>query len=463
MTRRVLVVDDDRSMTDLLREGLEELDFDVEVRFGGDAAMELLKLEDFDVVVTDLNMRGLNGLELCARVAENRPDIPVLVITAFGSLDTAIAAIRAGAYDFIPKPFEIEVLGIAVNRAVQHRALRAEVRRLQEEIASGQRDDGIHGRCEAVAKVNELIRRVCDTPSTVLVTGESGTGKERVARALHERSRRREGPFVTVDCAALPGTLLESELFGHASGAFTDARSRRSGLLVEASGGTLFLDEIGELPISLQPKLLRALQERKVRPLGSNLEVEFDARIVAATNRDLETAVQEGRFRSDLYYRINVIHIEVPPLRVRGSDILLLAQNFLTRFAAQDPPRSVTGLSPHVAERLLAYPWPGNVRELQNCIERAVAITRFEQITVEDLPEKVRAHRPAPIVIDSANPAELLTLEEVEKRYLSHVLEAVGGSKTAAARVLNLPRRTLYRKLTRHRLFGRVEGAQSVN
>ncbi len=458
MKRRVLVVDDDRSMTDMLQEGLRELDFDVEVRFGGDAALDLLRLDDFDVVVTDLNMRGLNGLELCTRIAENRPDIPVLVITAFGSLDTAIAAIRAGAYDFIPKPFEIEALGIALNRAVQHRALRAEVRRLQEELASGQGDDGIYGRCEAIAKVNELIRRVCDTSSTVLVTGESGTGKERVARALHEHSRRREGPFVTVDCAALPGTLLESELFGHTSGAFTDARSRRSGLLVEASGGTLFLDEIGELPLSLQPKLLRVLQERKVRPLGSNLEVAFDARIVAATNRDLETAIEEGRFRSDLFYRINVIHIEVPPLRLRGSDILLLAQHFLTQLAAQDPPRSVNGLSPHVAERLLAYPWPGNVRELQNCVERAVAVTRFEQITVEDLPEKVRAYKSAPIVIDSANPSELLTLEEVEKRYLCHVLQAVGGSKTAAARVLNLPRRTLYRKLSRHGLFAGESG-----
>jgi two-component system, NtrC family, response regulator AtoC len=449
VSAKVLVVDDDSDMTEMLTAGLEKLGLSVESRESGNEAFELLAKREFDVVVTDLNMRGINGLELCERIVANRPDIPVVVITAFGSLDTAIAAIRVGAYDFIPKPFDLDVLGIALRRAVQHRALRDEVKRLRHELGTERRSDHLQGKSVAIQKIDEMISRVCESTTTVLVTGESGTGKERVARALHERSSRRGGPFVTIDCAALPETLLESELFGHTSGAFTDARAARTGLLVQASGGTLFLDEIGELPLSLQPKLLRALQERKIRPVGSNTEVGFDVRIVAATNRDLETAVDEGRFREDLFYRVNVIHIEVPPLRSRGGDVLLLAQHFLAQHSASASGRPVAGFSPPVAERLLAYSWPGNVRELQNCIERAVAVARYEQLTVEDLPERIRSYRSNPIVVDSHNPADLLTMEEVEKRYMQRVLEAVGGNKTLAARVLGFDRRTLYRKLGR--------------
>ena len=453
MSERVLVVDDDRSMTEVLTEGLQKLGLNVESRHSGEAAFELLEREDFDVVVTDLSMRDGGGLQLCERVVANRPDVPVLVITAFGSLDTAIAAIRAGAYDFIPKPFDLDFLGIALRRALEHRALRAEVKRLHRELQSDPRGGELRGKSATMQKLDELIARVCDTSSTVLITGESGTGKERVARALHQRSRRRDGPFVAVDCAALPDNLLESELFGYASGAFTDAKGSRKGLFLEASGGTLFLDEIGELPLSLQPKLLRALQERKIRPLGSNQEIPFDARILAATNRDLETAVEEGWFRRDLYYRIHVIHLEVPPLRARGSDVLLLAQHFIERFVSKMPGRAPAEISPQVAQRLLAYSWPGNVRELQNCIERALAVTRFEQITVEDLPEKIRRYESTPVVVESDDPAELLTLQEVERRYIRRVLERVGGGKTAAARILGLPRRSLYRKLKRHGIF----------
>jgi two-component system, NtrC family, response regulator AtoC len=449
LSARVLVVDDDRGMTEMLTVGLQKLGLSVEARESGNEAFELLAEGEFDVVVTDLNMGGINGLELCERIVANRPDIPVVVITAFGSLDTAIAAIRAGAYDFIPKPFDLDVLGIAVRRAVQHRALRDEVKRLRRELDTKRRLDPVLGTSVAIQRVDEMISRVCDSMSTVLVTGESGTGKERVARALHERSSRRGGPFVTIDCAALPENLLESELFGHTSGAFTDARVARTGLLVQASGGTLFLDEIGELPLSLQPKLLRALQERKVRPIGSNSEVGFDARIVAATNRDLETAVDEGRFREDLFYRVNVIHIEMPPLRARGGDILTLSQYFLEHHASSASGRRVQGISPPVAEKLLAYSWPGNVRELQNCIERAVAVARYEHLTVEDLPERIRSYRTNPVVVDSHDPADLLTMEEVEKRYIQRVLDSVGGNKTLAARVLGFDRRTLYRKLDR--------------
>jgi two-component system response regulator HydG len=447
------VVDDDQAMCSLVEAGLERYQYQVTWKTRADEAFEILNASDFDVVVTDLNMRGMSGLELCERIVANRPDIPVIVITAFGSLDTAVAAIRAGAYDFLTKPFEMAALRIALERGVQHRTLRAEVRRLQRAVTESRRLGELLGNSLAMRQAFDLIERISDQDVSVLITGETGTGKERVAKTLHRRSARRDGPFVAIDCAALPETLLESELFGHASGAFTDARGPRTGLFVQASQGTLFLDEIGELPLGLQPKLLRALQERRVRPVGGNTEIPFDVRVIAATNRDLEGAVEEGRFRRDLFYRINVVHLNVPPLRARGSDILLLAQYFLERIMESSPKR-VTGFSPAVAERLLSYSWPGNVRELQNCVARAVALTSFAEITVEDLPTQIRNYTRAPILVDSDNPTELLTLEEVERRYILRVLEATAGNKTLAAQILGMDRKTLYRKLER---FGRIE------
>jgi DNA-binding NtrC family response regulator len=297
--------------------------------------------------------------------------------------------------------------------------------------------------------VFEMVDRVAASDISVLVTGESGSGKELVARALHDRSPRRGGPFVAINCAAVPEPLLESELFGHERGAFTDARSARQGLLLRANGGTLLLDEIGEMPLALQPKLLRALQERQVRPVGSDREIPFDTRIVASTNRDIEADVEERRFREDLYFRINVVHVHVPPLRARGGDILLLAQEFVSRFSSQLG-KQVTGISTSAAERMLGYDWPGNVRELMNCIERAVALARFDTVTVEDLPEKVRAYRSSHALADAQDPSELVTLEELERRYILKVLKATGGNKARAARVLGLDRRTLYRKLERY-------------
>jgi DNA-binding NtrC family response regulator len=286
----------------------------------------------------------------------------------------------------------------------------------------------------------------------VLITGESGTGKELVARALAARSRRRAGPFVAINCAAMPEALLESELFGHGKGAFTDAKTARTGLFLQANGGVLFLDEIGEMPLALQPKLLRALQERKVRPLGGDSETAFDARLVAATNRDLETAVEQRRFREDLFYRINVITVALPPLRARGNDVLLLAQHYVQHFAGQFG-KNVTGLSSPAAERLCSYGWPGNVRELQNCMERAVALTRFAEIVVEDLPDKIRSYRRSHVVVASDDPTELVPLDEIERRYILRALEALGGNRTLTAQVLGLDRKTLYRKL---RSYGAV-------
>jgi two-component system response regulator HydG len=289
---------------------------------------------------------------------------------------------------------------------------------------------------------------VADSDASVLITGESGTGKEVVARALHRQSGR-EGPFVAVNCAAMPEALLESELFGHVRGAFTDAKDSRPGLFVQAHRGTLFLDEIGDMPMGLQPKLLRVLQERTVRPIGGAAEVPVDVRILAATNRDVESAIEEKRFREDLFFRINVIHIPLPPVRARVGDILPLAQRFIVQIAARAG-KNVTGISPPAAAKLVAYPWPGNVRELINCVERAVALTRHEQIVVDDLPEKVQDHKSSQLVLGGDDPSELLPMDEVEKRYILRVLDAVAGNKTAAARILGFERKTLYRKLERY-------------
>lgn len=449
MRGRILIVDDDRSTCELLDESLSRSMFEVTWRISAVEALALLDESEFDAVVTDLNMPGIDGIEFCERVAGTRENLPVIVITAYGSLDTAVAAIRAGAYDFVTKPFEKEVLVLALDRAVQHRQLKAEVKRLRESVGESGLDTMLLGESDAMKSLRTLIRRMAKADTSVLISGETGTGKELVARELHNRSIRRTGPFIAINCAAMPETLLESELFGHVRGAFTDARNDRTGLLVQANGGTLFLDEIGAMPVGLQPKVLRALQERKVRPLGSNSEVEFDVRIISASNVDLETAVDEGRFRQDLFFRINVFYIEVPPLRARGSDILLLAQRFVNAFAERLN-REVRGLQHTAAEKLLAYRWPGNVRELQNCMERAVALTARELITVEDLPEKIRSHRPSHLFLASDDPRDLISLTELERRYIFKVLEAVRGSKTEAARILGLDRKTLYRKLEQY-------------
>ena len=451
MKGRVLVVDDDASMCDMLVSDLGELGFEVKARTAAPAALEALVASEFDAVVADLNMPGMSGLELCERIVASRPDVPVIVITAFGSIQTAIAAIRSGAYDFVTKPLEVDALGLALERAIQHRRLSDEVRRLRQAVEETRRFGALLGTSPAMRRMYELLDRIADSSASVLIAGETGTGKELVARALHERGRRKAGPFVAVDCASLPEPLLESELFGHVRGAFTDAHAARKGLFVQANGGALFLDEIGDLPLALQAKLLRALQTRCVRPVGANEEVPFDVNLIAATNRDLESAVEEGRFREDLYFRINVIHVEMPPLRARGGDVLLLAQHFVDRYAAQAGKR-VTGLSPEAAERLLAYVWPGNVRELENCIERAIALTRHETIGLDDLPEKIRGFQRSHVLVAGDDPSELAPLEEVERRYVLRVMEAVGGSKTLAARVLGIGRKTLYRKLEQYKI-----------
>ncbi|APR86410.1 Response regulator of zinc sigma-54-dependent two-component system [Minicystis rosea] len=453
MSSRVLIVDDDRGVCELLEAGLTKKGYAVSFRTSGQEAFDLICAEDFDVVVTDLTMAGMTGLDLCSRVVENRPDVPVIVITAFGSLDTATAAIRAGAYDFITKPFELDALKLTLERAVRHRALREEVKRLRRVAAGARGDEHVIGESPAMRNVFDLLERVADAETSVLVTGESGTGKELVARSLHRRSRRAGGPFVAVSCAGMPEALLERELFGHARETFPDARAARPGLFLQASGGTLFLEDIASLPASLQPKLVRALEQRVVSPVGAGKEVPFDVRVIAATSRDVETAVEERRFREDLYYAVSVLRVDLPPLRSRGADVLLLAQHFLKRFA-QSKGRPVEGLSAAAADKLMTYTWPGNVRELSTCIERAVALARYDQIGVDDLPEKIRSFRRSHVIVSSDDPAELVPMEEIERRYITRVLEVAGGNKTQAAQILGFDRATLYRKLERYALRG---------
>ena len=443
---RVLIVDDEKNMCELIETDLRLRGIASRWTTSAAEAVDAIHEEDFDVVLTDVRMPGTTGIQLCSQLSETRPDLPVVVMTAFGSMETAVAAIRSGAYDFITKPIEMDVLAIVLNRAIKHHQLTQQVNLLQTAQKNAAGFGELLGQSPVMQNLYGQLEQVAASDAAVLITGESGTGKEMVSRSIHAGSRRSQNPFVAINCGALSETLLESELFGHVKGAFTDARGARQGLFLEADGGTLLLDEMGEMPMAMQVKLLRALEERTVRPVGSDKETPFDVRLLTATNRDLETAVEEGRFREDLYYRINVIGLEMPPLRSRGTDILRLAEHFQMQFAASEQ-KPIEGLAEGVGEKLLSYSWPGNVRELRNVMERAVALTRYDKITVEDLPKKIRDFRGGTVFIGGMDPTELVPMEEIERRYIAHVLEAVGGNQTQAARVLGMDRKTIYRKL----------------
>ncbi len=449
MNGKVLVVDDEQSMCELIDTDLRLRGMESSWCTSANDALRTVQEQEFDVVLTDVRMPGTDGLQLCRQITDNRPDIPVVVMTAFGSLETAVAAIRAGAYDFVTKPIEMDLLALTIERACKHSQLQNQVKVLSEAVQRTGRFGEMLGDSQVMHGLYDQLARIADSEASVLITGESGTGKELVARSIHQKSRRVEKPFVAVNCAALSETLLESELFGHSKGAFTDARTERKGLFLEAEGGTLLLDEMGEMPMAMQVKLLRALEENRVRPVGSDKEIPFDVRILTATNRDLESAVEENRFREDLYYRINVIQVELPPLRSRGTDVLLLSQHYVEQFAKRAK-KEIVGISEQAAEKLLSYSWPGNIRELRNIMERAVALTRFDKIAVEDLPEKIRNYQSSQVFIGGADPTELVSMEEVERRYILHVLDTVDQNKTLAARVLGLDRKTLYRKLKQY-------------
>ena len=438
MTRpRILVVDNDAGMVETLRQHLDSEGWDVATATSGSVARSMLAAQEFGVVLTDLIMDDVDGFALL-RAAQASPSRPrVLLMTAFGSLETAIEAIREGAFDYLTKPFRMAELGIAVRRAREDGLLREENRRLRAHVDRLYGLDQLIGTSRAMRAVIEQIRAIAATDASVLLLGESGTGKELVARAVHWNSVRRDGPFIPVNCAAIPDALLESELFGHVKGAFTGADRSRRGLFAEANGGTLFLDEVGEMPLPLQAKLLRALQEKTIRPVGGSEEVSLDFRVVSATNGDLSGRVREGRFREDLYYRLAVIPIRLPSLRERPEDIPALAHHFLEHVKST----RAGGFADDAIARLREHRWPGNVRELQNAVERAAALARGPFIIADDLALDVEA--PAA----QTRP----TLAELERRYIGQVLSETNGDKRRAAAVLGISVRTLQRLFRRAR------------
>jgi len=408
----------------------------------GAEAITRLRAEEFDAVLTDLRMPDADGMDVLRAAREARQDVPVILFTAFGSIETAIQAIRQGAYDYVTKPFSLEEISLLVEKALEDRRLRAENISLRRELEGRYRFENLLGKSPAMQAVFELIQRVAPGDSNILITGESGTGKELVAKAIHYNSPRARRPFVPVNCAAMPAGLLESELFGHVKGAFTGAVRAREGLFREAEGGTLFLDEIGDMAPELQAKLLRALEDHAVRPVGSDETILVDLRIVVATNKDLPARMQTGTFREDLYYRLAVIPIHLPPLRERREDIPLLAEHFLCR-AATASGKGIKGLTPEAMEALLRHPWPGNVRELENVVERAVTLMVGDQITPDTLLLETSA-APAPAAL-LAQAARRPTLEELTAEYVELVLREVGGDKAKAAEILGVSKRTLYR------------------
>jgi DNA-binding NtrC family response regulator len=440
----LIVADDDEVARELLGEALGREGYRVALAASGEECVRLAAGGDFDMVLVDLRMPGLDGLGVLKRLSAAQPDLPVVIVTAFAAIDTAIEAVQAGAHDYLSKPFRMEEIKLVVRRTLAARRLASADVTDGGDTAIPPRVHELVGQSHQMAEIYTRIARVATLDTTVLIQGETGTGKELVARAIHDASTRAARPFVVVDCAALPEALFESELFGHERGAFTGAFTARRGLLETSAGGTCFLDEVAELSAPLQAKLLRALQERAVRRVGGNEPIPVNVRIVAATNQDLRLRVSHGEFRDDLYYRLNVVTIAMPPLRERAMDIPLLAQHFLEKFA-RETGRPVKRLAPETLSVLASFHWPGNVRELEHVIERAVTLASSETLLPDDLPAHVRGEEErAPRL-----PAPGMTLDEVKRWYVHKVLEEAGGNKLRAADLLGIDRRTLYRILER--------------
>ena len=440
---KVLVVDDEPATRSGLKRLLEQAGLKVETAGDGAAALAIVSDDPVDVIITDLRMPGMDGIELLRQLRERGFSQPVIVATAYGDVSSAVSAMRAGADDFLTKPLDLDALMVTIERVVARHAIRVEAenlrRQMRERDGGGLR--GLVGSSTAMQKVYRLARQVAGARATVLITGDSGTGKGELARAIHELGGRAARPFVAVHCGALPETLLENELFGHERGAFTGADKKRIGRFEQATGGTLFLDEIGDITPAVQIKLLRVLQERKLERLGSNETVDLDVRLIAATNRDLAEEVQKGRFREDLYYRLNVVHVEMPPLRARGGDVLVLADHFLKRFTEENQ-RSITGFTDAARAKLLAHSWPGNVRELENAMERAVVLSTGDLLDAKDLP-----FGDAPANTLGAPRVPGATMAEIERHAILTTLESVGGSTTKAAKILDVSVRTIQYRL----------------
>jgi DNA-binding NtrC family response regulator len=459
--QRILVVDDEPDMVETCTRLLRRAGYRILGTTDAERALALLESERPDLLLTDLKMPGIDGLELMRRARDLDPALPVIVITAFASIDSAVAAIKAGAFDYLPKTFSVDELTVVVERALRQRVLGVENRNLREQLAAALGLENVIGQSPAMAQVFELVKKAARSEANILILGESGTGKELIARAVHANSPRAAHPFVPVDCASLPENLLESELFGHEKGAFTGAVRAKPGLMEIADGGTLFLDEIGELPLTLQSKLLRALQERQIRRVGGTALVDVNVRVVSATNRNIRETIAKNEFREELYYRINVIEIRLPPLRERAGDVPLLVHAFLKRYGQG----RVTGCEEAAMSALEAHRWPGNVRELQNVIERACALADGETITRDDLPEHVvhggrDGAAASPALVDARLAAGSLPLKEakdqwmgvLEASYLRDLLARHHGNISAAAKDAGIDRKTFHRLVMKHGL-----------
>ena len=461
---RVLIVDDEKSMRDLLSITLEKEGYDVETAAGGELAIEMLHREMVDAVITYLRMPKVDGLQVLRAAKESSPDIAVIVITAVASTETAVEAMKLGAYDYITKPFKLDEVNLIVRNALERKRLRDENLYLRRQLETQHRFENIIGKSARIAEVFDTIRKIADSPSTAMITGESGTGKELVARAIHFNSYRRDKPFMSVNCGAIPEGLMESELFGHVRGAFTGAVSNKVGLFSAAEGGTLFLDEITEIPPLLQVKLLRAIQLREIRRVGDTKDMKTDVRLIAASNRDLEGAVQEGILREDLFYRLNVIPIQLPPLRERREDIPLLIAHFLQKFS-KELGKDVRAVAPEAMAVLERYHWPGNIRELENVLERAIVLGGADMVGVESLPESVRRERPVKGLESVEIPEDGLdleaTLDAIEGRYLQRALDRTGGVQTKAAELLKMTFRQFRYKLQKHQTMRKSQSIEA--
>ena len=435
---KILVVDDEAIVRDSLSDWLSDVGYQVLTAENGPQALEIIEKQRPSIAIVDLVMPGMDGIELLKKAKEISPRLEVIIITAYASIPTAIAAIRAGAYDYIEKPFCPEKVELLIEKLLEHQRVIEENISLHQKLEERYRFENIIAKSPKMQQVIEVIKVVAKSSATVLITGDSGTGKELVARAIHSQSYRKDKPFVAVSCAALPESLLESELFGHEKGAFTGAHVQRRGKFEVANRGTLFLDEIGEMSANIQVHLLRVLEEKEFTRVGGNELIKVDVRVISATNRDMKQAVSSGQFREDLYYRLNVVTIELPPLRERKEDIPLLAQHFLKKFALENQ-KEVTDFSPEATDFLLKYEWPGNVRELENAIERAVILAKNTYIDVADLPQE------SPTSAEAATSGK--SLEEIEKDHILKVLRETGGNYSKAARILGISRVTLYNKI----------------
>jgi len=461
--QKILVVDDERSMRELLSITLRQAGYAVTLADGGAAAIEALRRDAFELVVTDLRMQEMDGMAVLRAVRELAPETVVVVVTAYASTETAVEAMKLGAYDDVTKPFKLDEIRVTIANALDRKRLADENRALRRQLGKERSLDEFVGKSPRMQAVFEMIRKTADSGSTVMVTGESGTGKELVARAIHRASARHDQPFVSVNCGAIPETLLESELFGHVKGAFTGAVTASAGLFAAADRGTLFLDEITEIPSSVQVKLLRAIQEREIRRVGDVRDVAVDVRLIAASNRDLSRAVAEGVLREDLFYRLNVIPIDLPPLRERREDLPLLAAHFVTKIG-EALGKTVRGFTPQALAVLERYRWPGNIRELENVIERAMVLGNGEVIDVDALPDTLRQPS-GPGAVDIDLPAEGLDLEDaltrIEQRYIQMALERTGGVQIRAAELLRVSFRQFRYKLRKHSLRALTRFARS--